>query len=496
MSFAVRNCTGFFAKITLAALVMAAGFSVAAHAEKRIALVVGNSTYQNVPHLDNPKNDARLIANTLLSLGFTLIGGVAQIDLDKAALDRAVQNFGNQLVGADVALFYYAGHGVQVRNSNYLIPVNANPVKESDVDFQMVDVALVLRQMEGSGTKLNLVILDACRNNPFGGRGLRAASGGLAQMQAPEGTMISYATQPGNVALDGTNGNSPFTSALAATMRKAGLDIFQTFNEVGVSVKRSTGGAQQPWVSSSPIDGKFYFTSPPTSQSMVAAPVQVDRVGEAERAWSLTKDTTSQAVLADFIRQFGATVYGSMARARLDELKKEKDRIAAVTAAPASGGAAQTQQAALPVMASDARLLGKFDSWSAYTATARGSRICFALTTSSQARPATGGRAYAMVTTRPSDKVVNEISILTDYKVLGGSDSTVLEIGGESYPMYAQDNGYWIKSLSEQSRLVDTMRVSTDIAIKGHSSEGSPRNEAYSLKGFARALDRANRECR
>jgi TPR repeat protein len=236
-----------------------------ANAEKRIALVVGNSAYQNVAPLDNPKNDASLMAHTLKELGFTLIGDGAQLNLDKAGLDKAVQNFGQQLQGADVALFYYAGHGVQVRGSNYLVPVNANPAREADVDFQMVDVGLVLRQMGGSGTRLNLVILDACRNNPFGGRGLRGSEGGLAQMRAPEGTLISYATQPGNVAQDGADGNSPYTKALAATIRRTGLDIFQTFNEVGLTVKHVTGGAQQPWVSSSPIDGNFYFAGPPAS---------------------------------------------------------------------------------------------------------------------------------------------------------------------------------------------------------------------------------------
>ena len=140
----------------------------------------------------------------------------------------------------------------------------------------MVDVNLVLRQMQGSGTRLNMVILDACRNNPFGARGLRASDGGLAQMRAPEGTLISYATQPGNVALDGTDGHSPYTKALAATVRQAGLDIFQTFNQVGLAVKRQTGGSQQPWVSSSPIDGNFYFVAPApaaaSQQLAVAAP--------------------------------------------------------------------------------------------------------------------------------------------------------------------------------------------------------------------------------
>ncbi|MGQ0682245.1 caspase family protein [Bradyrhizobium sp.] len=230
-----------------------------ASAERRIALVVGNAGYQNITPLANAQNDATLIAETLRSVGFALVGGTAQVNLDKPAFDKAVQTFGSQLIGADVALFYYAGHGVQTRGSNYLVPVSANPVREADVDFQMVDVALILRQMEGSGTKLNLVILDACRNNPFGGRGLRSSESGLAQIRAPEGTLLSYATQPGNVALDGAGNHSPYSQALSETMRKPGLDVFQTFNQVGLSVKRATGGAQQPWVSSSPIDGAFYF---------------------------------------------------------------------------------------------------------------------------------------------------------------------------------------------------------------------------------------------
>ena len=246
--------------------------SAPAFAEKRIALVVGNSAYQNVTRLDNPKNDALLMADTLGGLGFILIGGGAQTDLDKAALDLAIQNFGRQIQGADVTLFYYAGHGVQVSGSNYLVPVNANLTRGADVDFQMVDVNLVLRQMQGSGTRLNMVILDACRNNPFGARGLRSAEGGLAQLRAPEGTLISYATQPGSVAQDGVDGHSPYTRALAATIVQAGLDIFQTFNRVGLVVKRTTGGAQQPWVSSSPIDGTFYFVPPQTAVSPVSPP--------------------------------------------------------------------------------------------------------------------------------------------------------------------------------------------------------------------------------
>ena len=267
----------------------------AACAEKRVALVVGNSRYQHVSPLENPINDAALVAETLKSLGFSIVGDAAQLDLDKARLDQAVQKFGADVQGADVAMFYYAGHGVQVRGSNFLVPINANPTREADVDFQMTDLNLVLNQMQGAGTRLNLVILDACRNNPFGGRSLRSSEGGLAQVRAPEGTLISYATQPGNVAQDGSDGHSPYTRALADTMKRSGLDIFQTFNQVGLSVKRSTGGVQQPWVSSSPIDGSFYFTGGPTASIQTEPTVQAARRPEPQQEARLSPPAKSIA---------------------------------------------------------------------------------------------------------------------------------------------------------------------------------------------------------
>jgi hypothetical protein len=257
---AIRNRAYWF----IATVLLGLAISTPANADKRVALVIGNSGYLHVDRLVNPRNDANLIAATLSELGFTLVGGGAQLDLDKQAIDHAVQEFGTQLQGADVGLFYYSGHGMQVRGSNYLVPIDANPTKEADVDFQMLDANLVLRQMEGAGTHLNLVILDACRNNPLAMRGFRSATSGLAQMQAPEGTLISFATQPGSVAFDGTDGNSAFTKALAQTIRRPGLGMFDAFNEVGLAVMRATGGNQQPWLATSPISGKFYFAGLPT----------------------------------------------------------------------------------------------------------------------------------------------------------------------------------------------------------------------------------------
>jgi tetratricopeptide (TPR) repeat protein len=174
-----------------------------------------------------------------------------------------LQKFATQLIGADVALFYYAGHGVETHGLNYLVPVDAHPLDEADVFAQMVGVSGILDQMEKSGTRINLVLLDACRDNPFRDHGVRSTTGGLAQMPAPVGTLISSATQPRSVSLDGVDGHSPYTSALADAMQRPGSGLFKTFNEVGLAVEKATQGQQLPWVSSSPIAGNFYFAGKP-----------------------------------------------------------------------------------------------------------------------------------------------------------------------------------------------------------------------------------------
>ena len=310
------------------ACISAIFFVAPAWAEKRVALVVGNSAYESIAPLENPRNDARLIAKTLVGLGFTLIGGGAQLDLTKAKLEAAIQEFGKALPGSEVGMFYYAGHGVQVRGANYLVPIGANPTREADVDFQMIDVGLVLRQMDGSGTKLNLVILDACRNNPFGSRGLRSAASGLAQIQVPEGTLISYATQPGGVARDGEDGNSPYSKALAETIRKPGLGIFDAFNQVGLLVKRSTGGAQQPWVSSSPIDGNFYFSGAPGNIAITAPPpLAPDPCGQALIHWESANSIATLEVYQDHLRLFPKCSFAGLAKARINE----KNKVAAIS---------------------------------------------------------------------------------------------------------------------------------------------------------------------
>jgi len=227
---------------------------------RRVALVVGNAHYRDVPTLANTAADARLVATTLQGLGFTLVGGGAQLDLDRHQFLKEIAQFGRMLNGGSVAVFYYAGHGLQLRGENYLVPVDANPERPADADIQLVDTSAILHQMEDSGARLKVVMLDACRNNPFGGRGLRGVDSGLAQMAAPVGTLISYATAPGHVAEDGAaGGDGPYALALTQAMRQPGVGILRMFNNVAVRVDATTAHAQQPWLALSPIDGDFYF---------------------------------------------------------------------------------------------------------------------------------------------------------------------------------------------------------------------------------------------
>ena len=241
----------------VAAFLFLTAMCAPAHAEKRVALVIGNSAYQSAMPLTNPTADAKLMSDTLLSLGFFVVGGGAKLDLDKSGLDNALGEFGKAMIGADVALLYYAGHGVEVHGQNFLVPVDAHPEKEADVIGGMTPLSRILDQMQQSGARLNLLLLDACRDNPFRDHGVE--SKGLVQVQAPPGTLISFATQPHGVSLDGEDGHSPYTRALADAMKRPDYGLFRIFNEVGLAVENATHGEQLPWLASSPISGKFHF---------------------------------------------------------------------------------------------------------------------------------------------------------------------------------------------------------------------------------------------
>jgi formylglycine-generating enzyme required for sulfatase activity len=237
--------------------------------ERRTALVIGNGAYERSP-LRNPVHDARAMADVLRTLGFDV---AAREDLNEKEMKLAIRAFGQSLLKGGVGLFYFAGHGVQVNGRNYLIPVGAAIDHERQVEYEGVDVGLVLAEMEYAKNRMNIVILDACRDNPFA-RGFRSGAKGLAAVDAPSGTLIAYATAPGAVASDGQGENGLYTGELVKVMEVPGLKIEDVFKQVRTAVKQATEGRQIPWESSS-LEGDFYFVPPMNGGSaMEASPAE------------------------------------------------------------------------------------------------------------------------------------------------------------------------------------------------------------------------------
>jgi uncharacterized caspase-like protein len=257
--------------VCLLALVSLLTGSGLAHAEARVALVMGNAAYQGATPLANPVNDARDMSAALKKAGFTVIEA---LDADKRQFDGALRAFADALSKADVALFFYAGHGLQVGTQNYLLPIDAKLERERDLEFEAVRLDFVQRQMEiDREGKTTIVILDACRDNPLArnlarSMGTRSASigRGLAAAPAGLGTFIAYSTQPGNVALDGDGRNSPFSTALVKHMGVPGRNLPATMIEVRKDVVASTGGRQVPWDHSA-LTGDFYFSAAAAAQA-------------------------------------------------------------------------------------------------------------------------------------------------------------------------------------------------------------------------------------
>lgn len=236
----------------LALLIAALSVSHASAAD-RVALVIGNSTYRHAAALPNPRNDATDVANALRKLNFDVVQGV---DLDRLGMENAIRNFTQKSRGAKVIVFFYAGHGLQVDTVNYLVPVDARIDATSDLNFAAVSLDYVLRQMDAE-QRINLIFLDACRDNPFVGMDRKLATrqasvgSGLAQVKGSIDTMIAFATQPDNVALDGDGRNSPFTSALLRHLLTPGLEISSVLRRVRTDVVATTKEKQIPWDHSS-----------------------------------------------------------------------------------------------------------------------------------------------------------------------------------------------------------------------------------------------------
>jgi len=365
-----------FATILFVAVTFAALTPV--QAERRVALVIGNSAYQHTASLANPKNDAEAVAGVLTRLGFEVVSG---LDVDIQGLIGLVRKFSKTLEGADVALFYYAGHGLQLDGNNYLVPVDAQLDDRADLDFGTIKLEAVLRQMTRNRSA-NLVFLDACRDNPLTKTLARSmASGrsanfgrGLARVEAGVGTLIAYATQPGNIALDGTGRHSPFTRALLSHIETPGLDVSTMMIKVRQDVIRATGEKQIPWDHSS-LTGQFYFK--PGAQAatqQLAANTPTDSPDTTARSanngntfaaqtrltaeqnamelsfWETVKDSNDKDLLQTYIDRFPYGVYVDLARVLIAraEQRLEPKKVEVARAEPQNDPAQSNTQNVAP----------------------------------------------------------------------------------------------------------------------------------------------------
>jgi len=312
-----------FAAAIVCASLCAAVRCASAEAD-RVALVFGNSRYANLASLPNAGSDARMMAQALRDIGFTVIEGY---DLSREAMETKIRDFLRTAETAPVRLFYYAGHGVQVDGRNYLVPVSARLDGAGGLNFETVALDSLLGALDSS-SHANVVILDACRNNPFartlartqtgpGGRAVAAAPSGLAgYTNVGAGTLVAFSTAPDKVALDGTGANSPFTAALARHVRTRGLEVRQMLTRVRADVAAQTGGAQIPWDNSALL-GDVYLAGTGDGAPPPPPPLAADDI-----TWGAIRESKVAAIFDEFIDRFPTSPHVAEARARGDELRK------------------------------------------------------------------------------------------------------------------------------------------------------------------------------
>ena len=307
--------------------------TISARADKRVALVIGNGAYRNVPTLANPANDAADVGAALKRSGFDPF---IATDLDQAAMQETVLRFAREARGADVALFYYSGHALQFAGVNYLVPVDA--VVRDEVDLRrLVRADEILADLQ-QAKNLRILVLDACRDNPFAdelrrnvgqGRGVTIGRG-LAKMESPEGTIISYATQAGRTADDGDGRNSPYTRAFLEHIRDRD-NINMVFQTISAGVYQRTKGTQVPELSLS-FFGEYYLSGKPETAALSPAAPNADPCAEAGDHWRSAEVLGTLAAFKDHLMRFPACAFADLAKSRIAALAKSADDVMRSTA--------------------------------------------------------------------------------------------------------------------------------------------------------------------
>lgn len=465
---------------------------VPAGAQERVALVVGNGAYINAKALPNPTNDAGDMAAVLRELGFTVVTGA---NASKVEFDQKVREFARAVRTAKVAAFFYAGHGMQVAGKNYAIPIDAKLEGAADLPVETVDIDQIVSIMESDPNRVNLVFLDACRDNPLTrtfARNLpatRAANvgSGLNAIEAGRGTMIAFSTAPNKVALDGQGRNSPFTTALLKHIRTPGLDIAFVMRRVTADVEKSSGGTQVPWVHASLISDVTLAAGDSKAASQIPPPpAPAPGPSNDEVAWNFVRGSDS----IEELRRFKSTFPASRFRADADSRMAALETLQRNKPPPASNQSAGPPRIPLASLSATPTQLGQYGDWKVFTVLRDGSRECYSII------PASSGRGWngpvMMISNRPARKIRNEIS----FAQLGFRDNAALtlRVKESDFPMMARSDAAWTRNGDDES-VVTHMRSAGEARLKGPGSGKAPSELTFSLKGLPDALERSAREC-
>ncbi len=465
---AIRGWLG----VALALLGVAAAPSALAATDGggRHALVIGNAGYRVAP-LNNPLNDARAMADALQRLGFR----VEKLEnASQPQMFEAIRRFGDRLRAGGVGLFYFAGHGVQVKGRNFLIPVDVAIEREDEVPYKGVDASQVLDKMESAKNPLNIVILDACRNNPFARR-TRSAAAGLAQMEAPVGTIVAFATAPGAEAIDGDGQNGVYTQHLLKFMTQPGLKVEDVFKRVRVAVRQQTSGRQIPWENTS-LEGDFFFTAPTVAEAAITKPVPREGAPAADEKaveaafWSSIKDSTNPYDYKAYLERFPNGEFAALARAR-----------AAAAAAPRAAADTPTQVAPGPSAApAPARSAEGFSFARAEEQARREWEAREAAATFDPSRVAcSAARKSAPIKVEISEQFLHGLAVLSRQRGGSAADAIVARLRGAGLNVVTSSDAKFVlrgsvTSQAGPNRLLAVNEVSINTALTLADAAGTP----------------------
>ncbi len=508
------SCFLYSIAVGISVLFVSGGMS--ARAADRLALLIGNAHYASAPVLSNPTNDAEDLAASLRAMGFDVI---ERSDASRAAMADAVREFSDKLDGADTALFFYAGHGVQVNGDNYLLPVDAKVSGLSDIRFGAINLTDVMSEMDGKA-RASVIVLDACRDNPFaaalakGGRSLGAR--GLSAINPNgSGMLVVYSTQPNNIALDGGGHNSPFTAALLAHVQKPGLEVRQLVSQVRADVLSSTDGKQVPWDNSSLV-GNVYLVAPTVVVMPPPAPTAAAGADVESLFWQSVVKDDSKAMYEGYLRQYGENGhFAFIAHQRIASLSAPAPGMppSAAPPEPGSAGPAYRDTGCQQLVVHDLDLIDVKAAVPACEAELR-------------QHPGNAAALYGLGRAQTAAKNYIEANRLLDAAIKGGNTQAFPVLGeayylghgtpqsyARAYDLFKQgvdhgdslamvdlgamyNNGYFVKKdskkameLFSQSVALGSYTALRNIGVLYYNGDGVPRNFRFALDYFNQAAE-------